>query len=129
MKCQCDPKINDKCGDSCLNRITNNECDPESCPCGYECKNTKIQKHTVAAVEIFMTERKGLGLKAMELIKANTYILEYVGEVIEECEYTKRVETMYKDDVHHYGLQLGKKKVIDAHRMGNGPSRDSHGWL
>lgn len=58
-------------------------------------------------------------MKAKELIKANTYIIEYVGEVIDKTEYMERVDTIYKDDIHHYGLLLSKKNVIDAHRMGN----------
>lgn len=118
INCECKPAV-DKCGELCLNRITNKECNSESCPCGDQCENLKIQKHVVAPVQKFQTEKKGVGVKAMELIKANTYIIEYVGEVVNEIEYMKRVDTIYKDDVHHYGLLLNNHNVIDAHRMGN----------
>lgn len=115
--CNCKPL--DKCGDSCWNRCVYTECDPRTCPCGEQCENTVIQKHIVSPVESFMTQKKGMGLRAKELIKANTYILEYVGEVIEECEYMKRMDTIYKDDTHNYGVRLNRGQVIDSHRMGN----------
>lgn len=49
---------------------------------------------------------------------ANTYILEYVGEVVDKSKYIERVKTIYNNDIHHYGLSFANL-VIDAHRMGN----------
>lgn len=116
-QCCCKPEY--ECGDNCLNRLVYTECSPETCPCGDKCRNTKIQKHIVAPVERFMTQNKGWGVKTNQVIKKGTYILEYVGEVVNEREFKERMGTLYKDDIHHYCLHLDGGLVIDGHRMGS----------
>lgn len=95
------------------------ECNTSNCPCGDKCQNNKIQKGINVPVERFMTENKGWGSRTNRLIKKDTYIIEYIGDVINEREYKKRMDTYYKDDIHHYCSNLGGGLVIDAHRMGN----------
>lgn len=116
-QCSCKPEY--ECGDNCLNRLVYTECSPETCPCGDKCRNTKIQKHIVAPVERFMTQNKGWGVKTNQIIKKGTYILEYVGEVVNEREFKERMGTLYIDDIHHYCLHLDGGLVIDGHRMGS----------
>lgn len=116
--CWCRPA--DKCGNRCLNRLDYTECVPETCPCGNECRNTKIQRHIVApGVERFITAKKGWGLRTKQLIKKGTYVLEYIGEVVTIQEYKERMATAYVSDAHYYCLQLDHSLVIDSHRMGN----------
>lgn len=116
---QCSCKLDYECGEMCLNRLVYTECEPESCPCGTRCQNTKIQRHVVARVERFMTDHKGWGVRAQEIIKKGTYILEYVGEVVTELEFKERMHTVYANDIHHYCLHLDKGLFIDGHRMGS----------
>lgn len=116
---KCDCKANDKCGDSCINRNMNVECNPEECPCGKECQNKRMQNQKYASVVRFKTKCKGFGLKAKEDIKKNTLILEYIGEVVHKSEFEERMRTLYKNDCHHYGLKIDKKLVIDSFRKGN----------
>lgn len=116
-QCSCKPEY--ECGDNCLNRLVYTECEPETCPCGDKCQNTKIQRHIVAPVERFMTPHKGWGVKSNHLIKRGTYILEYVGEVVTEREFKDRMATLYTNDIHHYCLHLDGGLVIDGHRMGS----------
>lgn len=116
-KCSCTPKS--RCGDDCLNRLTCIECDPKTCPCGDECQNTCIQKRIVVPVERFMTQNKGWGIRSKQAIKKDTFILEYIGEVVNENEYKERMRTQYKNDTHHYGLHLHGALILDGHRQSN----------
>ena len=47
------------------------------------------------------------------------FILEYLGQVVLDEVFSRRMENIYKKDEHHYCCQLVGKLVIDAHRMGN----------
>lgn len=115
--CSCRPEY--KCGDNCFNRLVYTECNVKTCPSKGKCKNMNIQRHLVAQVEPFMTQKKGWGVKAKQLIKKGSYILEYVGEVVSIHEYEQRMRTDYKDDIHYYCLHLNGQLVIDSHKAGN----------
>lgn len=117
QQCNCSPE--DECTDNCLNRLLYTECDPKRCICGEKCQNMRIQNQIVAPVERFMTCDKGWGVTAKDSIEKGSFILEYIGNVINEREYHKRMSTTYKNDIHHYCLHLDHGLVIDAHRMGN----------
>lgn len=116
-QCCCYPEYG--CGDNCLNRLEYTECESKTCPCGDKCRNMQIQNRAVASIELFMTKEKGWGVKAIEMIKEGTFIIEYVGEVISKHEFKQRMATLYINDIHHYGLELERGLVIDAHRMGS----------
>ena len=106
------------CTDDCINRMTYTECDP-SCNLGDLCSNTAIQKHnSPAVVERFMTREKGWGIRSKTNIPSGTFIMEYLGEVVTDKEFKRRMHTDYKKDSHHYCLYLGEGMVIDGHRMG-----------
>lgn len=51
------------CGDDCLNRLLMIECGNQ-CPVLERCTNKRFQKSLFAPVEVFKTEKKGLGLRA-----------------------------------------------------------------
>ncbi len=53
------------CGESCLNRILMIECGA-NCTLGRNCANRKFQTCENSPVEIFKTEWKGFGLRAMK---------------------------------------------------------------
>ena len=52
-------------------------------------------------------------------IRCGTFILEYVGEIVSEKEFKRRMQTRYIKDQHHYCLNLDRGMVIDGHRMGS----------
>lgn len=117
--CNCSPDT--KCDVQCINRSVFIECDPESCPCGVNCENTVIQRGSNKSIEKFQTNEKGWGIRAQKSIKNNSFIIEYVGEVVTEDEYKRRVTTMYSERSKHesYCLYLDRGMVIDAHSFGN----------
>ena len=45
--------------------------------------------------------------------------MEYIGEVISEKEFQRRMTEDYSKDHHHYCLNLDSGLVIDGYRMGN----------
>jgi len=102
-----------------LNRSICIECDVAIC--GKSCTNAVIQTGglMVKDVEKFMTERKGFGVRTKKDIVKKTLILEYTGEVLYLETFRQRMQTIYKNDHHHYCLELSGGLVIDGHRMGS----------
>ena len=47
------------------------------------------------------------------------FIVEYVGEVVTESEFQRRMKEEYSNERHHYCLNLDSGLVIDGYRMGN----------
>ena len=58
-------------------------------------------------------------MKTQKLIKSGEYIVEYVGEVVTDKEFKNRMTSLYKNDIHHYCLNLEGGLLIDGHRMGS----------
>ena len=120
--CHCKPPTEPGkpvCGKSCLNRMTFTECDPDSCPLGDRCSNMAIQKQkSSVTVQRFMTRDKGWGIKTRTSVVKGTFIMEYLGEVVTDKEFKRRMQTDYKHDSHHYCLHVGEGLVIDGYRMG-----------
>ena len=60
---------------------------------------------------------KGYGLFAEVPIRAGQFIIEYVGEVLEEEEYQKRKDFYLASGTrHYYFMNIGNGEVIDACR-------------
>lgn len=74
MECDCTISKEDilegkkGCGDDCLNRLLMIECN-KFCSLGKYCGNKKFQNVENARVEVFKTDWKGFGLRAMEEIE------------------------------------------------------------
>ncbi len=47
------------------------------------------------------------------------FILEYLGEVVSEQEFKRRMTENYSQDRHHYCLNLDSGAMIDGYRIGN----------
>ncbi|XP_052587504.1 histone-lysine N-methyltransferase ASH1L isoform X2 [Peromyscus californicus insignis] len=108
------------CGDDCLNRMIFAECSPNTCPCGEQCCNQRIQRHEwVQCLERFRAEEKGWGIRTKEPLKAGQFIIEYLGEVVSEQEFRNRMIEQYHNHSDHYCLNLDSGMVIDSYRMGN----------
>lgn len=105
------------CGEhsECINRATSVECVNRSCGCGDDCQNQRFQKKQYADVSVIQTELKGYGLRANVEINEAGFIYEYVGEVINEESFRKRmVEYDEKKFPHFYFMMLKKDSFIDA---------------
>lgn len=86
--CRCDDKSENCCA-HCQNEAMLIEC-AGSCCLGAICTNNRFQHRRYAAVSIKSTPPKGLGLVADEDINKNTFIMEYIGEVISENQWATR---------------------------------------
>ena len=107
------------CGDDCLNRMLMIECS-KSCSLGTHCGNKRFQNIENAPVEVFKTAYKGVGLRATADIPAESFIMEYVGEVLDYNKFRKRAKKYSKDDVQHfYFMALSSEHYIDASNKGN----------
>ncbi|XP_063802675.1 histone-lysine N-methyltransferase ASH1L [Pseudophryne corroboree] len=108
------------CVEDCLNRMIFAECSPNTCPCGEQCHNQRIQRHEwVQCLERFRAEGKGWGIRTKEPLKASQFIVEYLGEVVSEQEFRNRMIEQYHNHSDHYCLSLDSGMVIDSYRMGN----------
>ncbi|CAK9439679.1 uncharacterized protein LODBEIA_P37790 [Lodderomyces beijingensis] len=128
MTCDCeenwdpDTETNLACGDdsNCINRITSIECVNRHCGCGEDCQNQRFQKRQYADVSVFQTELKGYGLKANSEIKEGQFIYEYIGEVIDEATFRKKmIEYDLKRYKHFYFMMLKNDAFIDATEKGS----------
>ncbi|KAM9686551.1 histone-lysine N-methyltransferase ASH1L isoform 3-T3 [Trichechus inunguis] len=121
--CNCkkpDDETGKGCVDDCLNRMIFAECSPNTCPCGEQCCNQRIQRHEwVQCLERFRAEEKGWGIRTKEPLKAGQFIIEYLGEVVSEQEFRNRMIEQYHNHSDHYCLNLDSGMVIDSYRMGN----------
>lgn len=66
------------------------ECN-KRCKCGPECPNRVVQLGRKFKLSIFRTANgRGWGVKTLQNIKAGSFVVEYVGEVITDVEAEKR---------------------------------------
>ena len=123
-RCQCQPVLEGGDGSSslccldvsCSNFAMQEECG-SNCPAGKLCGNNAIAKKRWRPLCIRPTPNKGHGLFATSLIPANSFIIEYCGEVVGESDLNKRFFG-YKGERMLYVLQLSKGIYIDARKKG-----------
>jgi len=87
----CDCTESDPCtsNDHCMNRVLKYECDGALCRNQDQCKNQRFKKREYAKTQIFKTNA-GWGLRCLEDIKKDQFVIEYVGELIDEDECNRR---------------------------------------
>jgi len=67
-----------------------------------------------------LTETKGWGVRAKEGIPQGTFLVEYVGEVVEEAEMKRRMQASEENkESHFYMMEMSPGLVIDARPKGN----------
>ncbi|XP_034185567.1 SET domain containing 2 isoform X1 [Osmia lignaria lignaria] len=107
------------CGEDCLNRLLMIECGPR-CIVGDRCTNKRFQNCEYAKCEVFRTEKKGFGLRAIVDMLAGEFIMEYVGEVVDPKDFRRRAKEYSKDkNKHYYFMALKSDQIIDATMKGN----------
>jgi len=69
---------------------------------------------------VFKTEKKGYGLRANEKMESGDFIFEYIGDVIDEPRFRKRMIRYDEEGIKHfYFMSLNKGEFIDATKRGN----------
>ncbi|KAG5938528.1 histone methyltransferase set2 [Claviceps sorghi] len=113
---------NHACGEDsdCINRATKMECAANSSNCGGGCQNQRFQRKEWANVAVIKTEKKGYGLRADSDLQPNDFIYEYIGEVINEPTFRRRMLQYDQEGIKHfYFMSLSKSEFVDATRKGN----------
>lgn len=122
LMCQCSPKMEKPCTieSQCMNKMLMYECHPDMCPAGAKCHNQNFVQRKYPNMKAFHTADRGWGLKTLDRIKEGHFVIEYVGELIDEMEYKHRLqrkkETKNED---YYFLTLDSNRIIDAEPKGN----------
>lgn len=63
----------------------------------------------------YKTEGRGWGLKSLAPIAKGQFVIEYVGELIDEAEYQRRLQKMSEQkEENYYFLTIDKDVMIDA---------------
>ncbi|WVQ83668.1 hypothetical protein IAT38_005811 [Cryptococcus sp. DSM 104549] len=125
MVCDCvwdkhDPDA-DPCGpdSDCINRALFIECLAGECRAGKHCRNQQFSKREYADIDVVLTEMKGYGLRARSSIAGGTLIYEYIGEVVAEKTFRKRMAQYVDEGIRHfYFMMLQKEEYIDATKKG-----------
>lgn len=95
------------------------EC-PGDCGCGDGCQNQRFQRKVYADVSVIKTDKKGFGLRANKDLKPNDFIFEYIGEVISEPAFRRRMHQYDQEGIKHfYFMSLAKSEFVDATKKGN----------
>jgi hypothetical protein len=107
MVCDCSTSEQERamglipCGADCLNRMLLIECGAR-CPCGEFCTNRNFKRRNIAPIEPFRTQGKGWGIRAKIEMKPDTFLVEYVGEVIDMKDFKRRCEKYSKQKNEHF---------------------------
>lgn len=118
--CECDENASCSNDVECLNRLMYYECDIANCRNREKCQNQRFKKRQYAKTEKFKSNSGGWGLRSLEDIKKGQFVIEYVGELIDEAECDKRLSEMAaRNDRNFYFLTIDKDCIIDAGPKGN----------
>lgn len=96
------------------------ECGVDAGNCGGGCQNQRFQRKQWASVSVMQTEKKGFGLRADADLHPHEFIYEYIGEVINEPTFRRRMLQYDQEGIKHfYFMSLNKSEFVDATRKGN----------
>ncbi|TIA80531.1 SET domain-containing protein [Aureobasidium pullulans] len=134
--CICTPPVPGSsepgCGEHCLNRAMDYECDSNNCALGDQCTNrdfaglgvrmeraNKADKKSAsylfnAGVEVVKTQDRGFGVRACRSYEPNQIITEYTGEIITPNEAGRRIREDYKDKADYYQMEFDQGMILDA---------------
>uniref|UniRef100_A0A0X3P3I7 Histone-lysine N-methyltransferase, H3 lysine-36 and H4 lysine-20 specific n=1 Tax=Schistocephalus solidus TaxID=70667 RepID=A0A0X3P3I7_SCHSO len=94
--CKCSLATNPRCSvaSRCSNVLNNCECTPQICSIltrkpSTDCGNRPFS--TQPSLTVFRTANRGFGLKLLERVKKNAFVVEFIGEVIGVLEANKRL--------------------------------------
>jgi len=119
MVCDCafdpaDDDPEDACGphSNCINRLTQVECLKYECQTKEYCQNQRFSKKQYAAVEVVQTEKKGYGLRAGADISADEFVYEYIGEVVSQTSFLKRMQQYADEGIQHFYFMMLQREEV-----------------
>jgi hypothetical protein len=113
----------DRCNENCVNRLLRIECcgsnklmenkpayveisaslsQRQNCRVGSQCGNRSLQQRALPMLDLRPTPGKGWGVFAGEGICAGRFIIEYVGEIMNEAAYQERLRDSESRGEQHY---------------------------
>jgi hypothetical protein len=114
------PKLRLGCGQDCVNRETRYTCDSRVCPCGDDCSNRPFQYLPQPKVKVQLTENRGYGLFLQQDVFEGDFIVEYMGEIVDEEECSRRLLACKgKNEPNFYLMEITPSQIIDARFCGN----------
>lgn len=103
----------------CMNRLLQIECQPANCRAASNCKNQRFQNKEYANIDIVQTDKKGFGVRAGADLAGESFVYEYVGEVIGPTLFQKRIRDYATQGIKHfYFMALDRDVFIDATKKG-----------
>ncbi|MCO5561635.1 hypothetical protein L7F22_015256 [Adiantum nelumboides] len=90
-------------GEDSLDFIT--ECS-DKCRCSMKCGNRIVQRGITRKLQVFMTRKKGWGVRALEKIPARSFLFEYLGEIATNSEQFDRNLEYRENGVYTYVMCL-----------------------
>ncbi|KAL5699118.1 [histone H3]-lysine(4) N-trimethyltransferase [Ranunculus cassubicifolius] len=105
------------CHEDCVCRVQSISCSKD-CVCSVTCTNRPFRKEK--KIKVVETVHCGWGVEAAEPIKEGEFVIEYVGEVIDDVECTQRFWQLKKgEEKNFYLCEIRKDFTIDATKKGN----------
>eukprot|EP00850_Spirogloea_muscicola_P003184 SM000012S25446 [mRNA] locus=s12:1163763:1167737:- [translate_table: standard] len=108
-----------RCDSDCLCRVLFTTCS-KLCACGQMCGNVPFHRRRGPKLKPVKTEKCGWGVRAAEDIKEGSFIIEYVGEVIDDATCEQRLWDLKAQKAQDfYMVEINRDMVIDATFKGN----------
>ncbi|KAK3221654.1 hypothetical protein Dsin_008679 [Dipteronia sinensis] len=105
------------CCENCVCRVQCVSCS-KACRCSETCNNRPFRKEK--KIKLVKTEFCGWGVEAAEPISKGEFIIEYIGEVIDDATCEQRLWDMkYQGTQNFYMCEIRKDFTIDATFKGN----------
>lgn len=119
-ECACLPTDSHPCGpkNNCINYATYTEC-MSNCPAKDKCENRRFTRPIYSKLKREYFDRKGWGLITLEDVPRNAFIIEYVGELVNNREFENRFEQSVERAIGFYFFQLKNGLYIDSGERGN----------
>ncbi|KAI5077321.1 hypothetical protein GOP47_0007145 [Adiantum capillus-veneris] len=121
MQCTCARagKSRESCERDCICSMLQYTCS-DGCGCGPSCTNLPFQRRLGRKLDLVKTEKCGWGIVAAERIKAGDFLIEYVGEVIDDKTCEERLWGIKeRGESNFYMCEINREMVIDATFKGN----------
>lgn len=154
-RCNCKASDENPCGvdSECINRMLMYECHPQVCAAGERCQNQAFTKREYTPVEIYRTLSCGWGLRAVSDIKKvrkndgerlqlqdvpgfllissdvtsqGAFVIEYVGEVIDEEECRARIKHAQENDIFNFYMLTLDKVILRLMIRCKTPTRERY---
>ncbi|KAL0923783.1 hypothetical protein M5K25_007856 [Dendrobium thyrsiflorum] len=119
--CSCATSVSQSavCDRDCLCGMLLSSCS-KSCKCGESCINKPFQYRPMKKMKLVKTEKCGSGLVTDEDMRQGDFVIEYVGEVIDDKTCEERLWKMkHCGETNFYLCEINRDMVIDATYKGN----------